>query len=125
MIKNYVIIISIVIILFMPIIFIAQIPEEEFTEFTPTGVTDELQEARDILVEVMAGTSMNEEFVNIFDDIPITAVGIMERNGEKMLYLGIYDDVFYENQSFLKETLHERFPGIDIFFEPKDFARSL
>lgn len=115
---------SIVMMLLIPITSMAQIPgEEDFTDFGSTGTVNEIQVAHNIILDIMHGLDTDEPIANVFDDVPIVVLGIVEKDGKEVLHVGLFDDAFYEHQSMFKEALYERFPGVDFHLEAGDYIR--
>ena len=114
MIKNYAIMVLIVIISLIPIIFIAQISsEDEFADFEPTGTVNDIQEAHDIILDIMSVDAQTDSISNILNKSDIMSLGIIEQDGKKVIHIGIDTDVFEERFPDIKEGLYDRFPGIE------------
>lgn len=121
-IRKTIIMTSIAMLMLIPAVAMTQtVPgQENFPdELEPASITNELELAESTLREIMSGTlTSDDDLVNVFDRTPINLMGISSMPNDPDqdgLWVGIDDEVYYEELSNVKDALTERYPNIELY----------
>ena len=84
----------------------------------PVAVTNELEQARDEIWDVILEETTVGPVAQIFDGVHVPLSGIMEIEGRDTLYISV-DEEYWEahGDKELRAALQKRFPGIPIYIE--------